>query len=133
GGRTASPASRMVLAGDETAVPAMARIAEALPDNVHCRVLAEVSGPEDELILSLPGGVQWTWLHRGACPPGESALLRERFEALDWQAELGGKESRFVWVGAEFATVQHLRRWARETLQLEKTEHLMVAYWRKGL
>ncbi|MFA7678546.1 MAG: siderophore-interacting protein [Pigmentiphaga sp.] len=134
GGRTASLADRMVLAGDETAVPAMARIAEALPDNTACRVLAEVAGPDDELDLSLPVGVQWTWLHRGACAAGESSLLRERFEALDWESVLGQSgESRFVWLGAEFATVQHLRNWARETLKLEKREQLMVAYWRNGL
>ncbi len=42
-------------------------------------------------------------------------------------------ESRFVWLGAEFATFQHLRNWARETLKLEKREQLMVAYWRNGL
>lgn len=42
GGRTASPAGWMLLAGDETALPAIARIGEALPAATTGVVIIEV-------------------------------------------------------------------------------------------
>ncbi|NLY63801.1 MAG: siderophore-interacting protein, partial [Alcaligenaceae bacterium] len=42
-------------------------------------------------------------------------------------------DSRFVWVGAEFATAQSVRAWLRHTVGLGNKEQLVVAYWRHGM
>lgn len=57
-------AGPLLLAGDETAVPAIAAIAEALPPGTGARVLLEVPTDDDVLDLDVPGDVRLTWLPR---------------------------------------------------------------------
>ncbi|MDR0225833.1 MAG: siderophore-interacting protein [Burkholderiaceae bacterium] len=133
GGRTATPADWMVLAGDDTALPAMLRIAAALPAHVRGHVFAEVQGPQDELPVRTPAGLRWHWLHRGEAAPGTGTLLPDALRALPWPDAAQEPASRFVWVGAEFDTAQAVRHWAREDCGLAKHEQLVVAYWRRGM
>ncbi|MDG4798788.1 siderophore-interacting protein [Micromonospora sp. WMMD1082] len=56
----------LLLAGDETAVPAIAGICERLPLDARGRVLLEVPEAEDALPLVTPPGVEVTWLPRDA-------------------------------------------------------------------
>ncbi|WP_229401525.1 siderophore-interacting protein, partial [Micromonospora okii] len=58
------PAGRLLLAGDETAVPAIAAICERLPADARGRVLLEVPEPDDALRVAAPPGVQLSWLPR---------------------------------------------------------------------
>ena len=46
-----------LLAGDEAAVPAISAALEALPDNAIGKVFIEVGGPDDEIALAAPPGV----------------------------------------------------------------------------
>lgn len=130
GGRTAAPADWMLLAGDDTALPAMLRIAAALPATTRGQVFAEVQGPQDQLPVVAPPGLQWHWLHRGAAAPGTTSLLLDALRGVQWPAPAG---TRFVWAGAEFEAAQAIRHWARETRGLEKSEQLIVSYWRRGM
>jgi NADPH-dependent ferric siderophore reductase len=57
-------ASCLLIAGDETAVPAICAIVEALPAGRPARVLLEVPTAADVLPLAAPGGVEVTWLPR---------------------------------------------------------------------
>ena len=54
-----------VLAGDETALPALARFAEELPDGSPIQVLVEVTDAVDEQRFPPRPGVWVQWLHRG--------------------------------------------------------------------
>src|SRR6185295_8698484 len=54
-----------LLAGDEAAVPAIGAALEALPDNAIGKVFIEVAGPEDEIALRAPAGVEVRWIYRG--------------------------------------------------------------------
>jgi NADPH-dependent ferric siderophore reductase len=54
-----------LFAGDEAAVPAIAAALEALPDNAIGQVFIEVAGPEDEIALTAPAGVEVNWIYRG--------------------------------------------------------------------
>lgn len=56
--------SRFVLAGDETAAPAIAAVLESLPDGTDARAFIEIPSAEDELEIALPAGVELTWLPR---------------------------------------------------------------------
>ncbi|MCZ2857729.1 siderophore-interacting protein [Blastococcus sp. VKM Ac-2987] len=57
-------ASCLLLAGDETAVPAICAIVESLPGGQHARVLLEVPTAADALDVAAPSGVRISWLPR---------------------------------------------------------------------
>jgi NADPH-dependent ferric siderophore reductase len=72
-------ASCLLIAGDETAVPAICAIVETLPAGRHAYVFLEVPTPADALNIAAPAGVQVTWLPRragdGASPAPRGSLL----------------------------------------------------------
>jgi NADPH-dependent ferric siderophore reductase len=74
-------ASCLLIAGDETAVPAICAILESLPAGRRARVLLEVPTPADALNTAAPAGVEITWLPRrpddGTAPAPRGALLTE--------------------------------------------------------
>lgn len=63
-------AAALLLAGDETAVPAICAILERLPEHACGEALLEVPHPDDTLPLVAPAGVTVTWLARGHEPHG---------------------------------------------------------------
>jgi NADPH-dependent ferric siderophore reductase len=122
------PAARLLLAGDETALPAISRIlAEAAPGTTGL-ALVEVAGPEEEQPLAVPAGVTVRWLHRGGTPPGESTLLADAVAAL----EPPGEDDVFAWVGAESAAVRVIRADLRSRWGLGRAQHHAIGYWRRG-
>jgi NADPH-dependent ferric siderophore reductase len=64
-------ASWHLLAGDESALPAIASICEALPADEPALAVVEVGDRGDEL----PVRAELTWVHRGAAAPGGAQLL----------------------------------------------------------
>ncbi len=118
----------LLLAGDETALPAISRIlAEAAPTAVGT-ALVEVAGPAEEQPLASPAGVSVRWLHRGATPPGESTLLADAVAALDRPEG----EDVFAWVAAESAAVRAIRADLRARWGLGRAQHHAIGYWRQG-
>ena len=77
-------ASCLLVAGDETAVPAICAIVESLPAGRPARVLLEVPTAGDVLPLTVPAGVEVTWLPRWTAdaavpaPPRRPAHRRRR-------------------------------------------------------
>jgi NADPH-dependent ferric siderophore reductase len=70
------PAAWHLLAGDESALPAIAAIAAAVPE--PCVAVIEVRDGADEL----PMRADVSWLHRGAHPAGTPDLLVPAVESL---------------------------------------------------
>ncbi|WBB77805.1 siderophore-interacting protein [Micromonospora sp. WMMD882] len=58
------PAGTLLLAGDETAAPAICAILERLPADAHGQAMIEVPDPADALPVAAPPGVTVTWLPR---------------------------------------------------------------------
>lgn len=124
GGLGAKPADWMLLAGDETALPAIARILESLPVNTKGRAIVVVDEAGDEIPLTCAAGIEIRWIHRTSSPIDfVSAVLAQ---------EIPGTGSRFCWAAAEFDQIQSIRRYWRDEVGLAKDEQLAVAYWRKG-
>ena len=76
----AADADWHLLAGDESALPAIAAAVEGLPADARAVVLVEVAGAEEEQPLVTPEGVTLTWIHRDTaagcdrrCPGGGGA------------------------------------------------------------
>lgn len=63
-------ADRLLIAGDETAVPAIAAILERLPRSARGEALLEVPCSGDRLPLDAPAGVAVRWLPRDGAPHG---------------------------------------------------------------
>jgi NADPH-dependent ferric siderophore reductase len=72
-----------VLVGDESALPAIAAICEALPDDEHARAVVEVRDASDEL----PIRADTTWVHRAGAPPGGAELLAAALDQVEIPAE----------------------------------------------
>ncbi|MGN7860609.1 siderophore-interacting protein [Microbacterium sp. 22303] len=72
GGREWNPgdAGSVLIAGDETAVPAICAIVESLPAHVTGSVYIEVPTEADALPLTAPDGVAVRWLARGSAAHG---------------------------------------------------------------
>lgn len=111
------------LFGDETAIPAIARICEAVPPDARIRATIEIAGPEEMQPIIGRADITVDWLHRGR---DERLADRARLLASD---NLGS--DAYIWAGCEFADFREIRRHCRQTLKLPRERHLVTAYWRK--
>ncbi|MEW5355932.1 MULTISPECIES: siderophore-interacting protein [unclassified Streptomyces] len=112
-----------LLAGDESALPAIARSLEAMPEGVTAHAFIEVSGPEEE--QKIDSDVPVVWLHRGDRPIGEA--LVEAVRALRWPE---GRLQAFVHGEAGF--VKELRRLLRVERGVPREDLSISGYWRLG-
>lgn len=153
------PGGRLLLVGDETAVPAACAVLEALePEAAHRTVaLLEVPCPEDALQPVASGGAQVRWLPRrgphGDAPhgtllleavasllAGQRALAPARGEAHDDDADLDllwdvpeavSSGDLYAWVAGEAGVVRDVRRLVRAA-GLPKASLAAMGYWRAG-
>ncbi|MGX7670815.1 siderophore-interacting protein [Plantactinospora sp. DSM 117369] len=157
GGREFQPAlttRTLLLAGDETAVPAIAAIVERLP--AHCRgeVLLEVPDPADVLDLPAPPLVTVTWLPRSGAAHGsllvpavraaaERLLPADRptrsdapDEAVDdelWEVPVGlSSGGHYAWLAGESGVIRALRRHLVSERGLDRESVAFMGYWRLG-
>jgi len=111
----------LLVVGDETAIPAAAGIAEALPEGGRAVFLLEVDDAADELALTSRGTLSVTWLHRGG---GQSLADAVRAVALP-----PGRTR--AWVAAESGVAVHLRRVLRRELGLGRGDVTAFGYWQR--
>ena len=107
----------LLMVGDLTAMPAMARIAATV--DVPTRIWAEVP---DELGGYLPAGPEVTWL---ASPGAGRSSLAEVVEAIDWPAGEG-----YFWMAGESAQMRAIRKHLMRERQLPPTAYDVMGYWR---
>jgi NADPH-dependent ferric siderophore reductase len=74
-----------LLAGDESALPAICAAIDALPADARGIAYLETSDPGEYLDATLPSGLQVTWLHRPH-PGTEPRLLADALLAGPWPA-----------------------------------------------
>lgn len=124
-------ATELVLACDETGVPALLAIAEAVTRDAAgastppVRAFVEVEDAAER--RDLPTGVEVTWLLRSA-HPGVAAgdLLAALADTLTCDA---GAQA---WVAGEAQAVLALRAHLQGSLGLERARISAVAYWTRG-
>jgi NADPH-dependent ferric siderophore reductase len=80
-------ATRILLAGDETAAPAICRILESLPKKARGQVFIEVPTTADILPVAGPGGVTVCWLARDARPSLDRGAILDR-AVRAWVSEM---------------------------------------------
>ncbi|MFJ5612271.1 siderophore-interacting protein [Streptomyces sp. NPDC093221] len=114
-----------LLAGDESALPAVAAAVEQLPPGARAKVFVEVEGPAEEQKLATSGDAEIVWLHRGARPVGEAlveAVTGLKFPPGDVQ----------VFVHGEAGFVKDLRRHLRLDRSIPRERLSISGYWRRG-
>jgi NADPH-dependent ferric siderophore reductase len=108
----------LLLVGDLTAMPAMARITETA--TVPTQLWAEVP---DALPGYLPDGVDVTWLEAS---PGASRLA-EVVEGIDWPEGPG-----YFWMAGESAQMRAIRRHLMRERKLPASAYDVMGYWRES-
>lgn len=124
-----------LLAADEAGLPAVAAAVEALPADAVGKAFIEVAGPEDELEIHAPTGVEIVWVHRGG-PAGEvgddragdHAPLIEAVRSAEW---LDGEPQVFIHGEAQ-AVMHNLRSYIRKERGVSAANASISGYWRRG-
>jgi NADPH-dependent ferric siderophore reductase len=129
GGGDLPEASSYVFAGDETALPAIARMLEELPANVSTRVVIEISDEGERQPLDSPARMDLRWLLRDGRPAGDDSPLPDALRLL--AAENAG--DTFFWVACEQAPAKAIRRHLKSELRLPRGRFLVAAYWKRGV
>ncbi|MGH8877733.1 MAG: siderophore-interacting protein [Stackebrandtia sp.] len=119
---------KYLLAGDLTALPAIARWLEELPRDAVGWAFIEVADSGEQIALSPPDGVEVHWLHRGDRPLG-SDLLADAAR----RAPVASGERIYVWAAGEAGALKPLRRWVRDDLKLGKDDVNITGYWKRGV
>ena len=153
-------ARTVLLAGDETAAPAIARILEDVGREVRGVAFIEVPEGGDILPIHAPPGVEVHWLPRGGKAHGE-ALIPAVLEYLGdvstdltivdvdseeplWETpdysglgeEVSDAENhadRYFWIAGESGVVTTLRRHLVKDLGVDRAQVAFMGYWRHGV
>lgn len=125
-GYTIDPdAPLFLLAGDETAIPAVSQLLELLPTETPVRVHLEVAHPDARVVLPEHPRASVTWhdLPPGA-PPGDTLVDAVRNEDFDAQVR--------VWAAGEAAAVHRIRRHLFEDRGMARSQAVVRGYWKHG-
>ncbi|WP_037819829.1 siderophore-interacting protein [Amycolatopsis sp. La24] len=120
---------RYLLAGDITALPALARWLEELPRTAAGWAFAEVADASEQIDLDAPDGVEVHWLHRGTAAPGSVELLADAVR----EVKVPEGERLYAWIAGEAGAIKPLRRWLRDDLGLAREDYDVTGYWKRGV
>ncbi len=124
---TPNEVDSFVLAGDATALPAIARHLEEMRPGVRALVLIEVSDRREERYLPTAANASVTWLPRDGVPAGRSNLLERALQELTLPVG-----DTYAWLAAEIGTARRLRRHLIEEEGLPRDRVRAAGYWRLG-
>ncbi|MEV7012571.1 siderophore-interacting protein [Streptosporangium sp. NPDC051022] len=145
----------VLLAGDETAVPAIASILEGMPRDRSGEALLEVPHRADVLDVDAPDGVTVTWLPRDGAEHGSRLVPAVRaaadrllpepsssrgFTDVDvdvdelWEVPEETRTARpvYAWLAGEASVIRTLRRHLVAERGLDRQSVAFMGYWRIG-
>ncbi|SEE91702.1 NADPH-dependent ferric siderophore reductase, contains FAD-binding and SIP domains [Arthrobacter alpinus] len=145
-------AERLLLVGDETAVPAIAAILETLPAHVSGHAVLEVPTKGDFLAISSPANMEIRWLARdgmdhgvelsrqvraliapAACELGEEPEDVDVDATILWETPVAAAgHGLYAWIAGEAATIRELRRYLVRDVGMDRNAVAFMGYWRKG-
>jgi len=127
GGRFAADlgARQWWIAGDESALPAVGTLLDALPASATATVHLEVSGIADEIPLASRANTAVTWHHRR----GPDAWGAELHDAAASAAIAPGTQ---VWVACESSAMRRIRRQLTDGQRVPASCLVTRGYWRLG-
>jgi NADPH-dependent ferric siderophore reductase len=152
-------ARAILLAGDETAAPAIARILEDVDRDTQGVAFIEIPEDADILPIATPPGVEVRWLprsgdahgtrlipavldHLGAAAPAVIADVDTEdplwetptFSSLGEAVAAGANHAdRYFWIAGESGVVTTLRRHLVKDLGVDRSQVAFMGYWRHGV
>ena len=118
-------APAFLLAGDESALPAMTMLVAELPAPAEVHAIVELGDPRAE--VDLPHhphlSVDWRVADRGG-RPGDELVAAVTGRAIDADTR--------VWVAGEAASVHRIRRHLFDQLGLPRSRVVVRGYWKHG-
>ncbi|KGJ79620.1 siderophore-interacting protein [Cryobacterium roopkundense] len=149
-------ATVLLLAGDETAAPAICSILESLPSHSRAHAFIELPAETDAARPVIPAGCEITWLARGSAPHGTlldaavrgwvarnphrlavapSAPLGDIDVDRDllWDSPGTAPDGDFyAWLAGEAASIKLLRRFLVTETGIDRRRVAFMGYWRRG-
>ncbi|MGO1183621.1 MAG: siderophore-interacting protein [Micrococcaceae bacterium] len=120
-------------AGDDTALPAIARLIEEAPDGSHVTAVIEVADAAEEQLLTPGAGasLDLRWVHRHTAPvaPGHGSALETALRTIPIPADL---DTVYAFAAGETGTMKPIRRYLRRELGLPKKQVVVDGYWKRG-
>ncbi|MBW0114775.1 siderophore-interacting protein [Pseudonocardia abyssalis] len=117
------PSDWLLVAGDETALPAIGRLLEEAPADTRAQVFVEVAERSHVQPLRELPGVTVTWLVR----EGATDLLRDAVRGAAWWPG-----APFAWVAGERTVVRDIRRHLVEDRGMPKKDIDFTGYWKRA-
>jgi NADPH-dependent ferric siderophore reductase len=117
-------ATSFVIAGDESALPALSVLLEALPHAATVHVIAETRFADARIALPSHPGARVTWCEPGAEGPGTG--LAEALAAVTFEADTR------VWVATEAGAVRAIRRDLLGARGVAPEHVVTRGYWKLG-
>lgn len=96
-------ATRFIVAGDESAIPAISQLLTAIPDNCDVEVCIEVAAADARTALPAHPRAAITWQDRPPAVPPSSTLVT-------WMAGRAIDDETRVWVAGEAAAIHKIRK-----------------------
>lgn len=151
-------AGRILIAGDETAAPAICSILESLDVTAVGHVVIEVPTDADRLPVSAPSGVEVRWVARNGDAHGSGMTREVHAWSASWTAsrtlpaggataladvdvdrtilwevpESAAGDDVYAWIAGEAACVKELRRHLVRGLGIDRRSVAFMGYWRHG-
>ncbi|MFJ5262109.1 SIP domain-containing protein [Streptomyces sp. NPDC088387] len=117
----------LLVAGDDTALPAIGRLLNELPSDARAQVFIEIAEDAHRQRLRELPGVEVTWLVRNGAPAGTVTLLTDAVRDTRWWPG-----QVFVWLAGEHTAVRDIRRHVVEERGVPKEDVDFSGYWRRS-
>ncbi|MDM4719246.1 siderophore-interacting protein [Micromonospora sp. WMMA1363] len=147
-------AGKLLLAGDETAAPAICAILDRLPATARGRALLEVPEADDVLPTAAPPGVAVSWFARGGDAHGARLVPAVSAAAADLLSGAPGRAGEqvvdvdteilwevpattapvpvYTWLAGEAGVIRTLRRHLVGKCGVDRRAVAFMGYWRLG-
>lgn len=109
----------MLIAGDETALPAIGRLLDEWPDGWRAQVVVELTDAQNRQELAPPPGVEIVWT------VGPEAWI-QAVKSLHWWAGVA-----FCWVAGETGTIRQVRDFLKNDREVPRDCLDVTGYWRR--
>ena len=146
-------ATTVLLAGDETAAPAICSILESLPRGIRAQAFIEVESASHAVPITVAADVNLLWIARDAgearlidavadwvaanrdAYAGELSTAPQRVDDPDdllWETPDAGPGSFYAWLAGEQSAIVALRRLLVKQIGIDRSRVAFMGYWRRG-
>jgi NADPH-dependent ferric siderophore reductase len=114
--------------GDDTALPAIARRLEELPEGNRVVVVVEVDSPADKLTFDTRTEASVHWVYRNGTEAGAADLLSQALREIDLP-----RGDYYAWVACESSAAKALRTQLLAEHGAQPQWTRAAGYWRRGV